>query len=90
MALNIEVLAERINDAATVYQVGELQQLRAKLHGKRARTTKIFHKGTIFPKYAFHDGGRTELQFNIGIESREDGDWWAHLNQANRCPIQAF
>ena len=78
MTLTIDSLAKQINEAASKYQVGGLQQLRAKLHGKRARTNKIFHKATVFPNYAFHDGGRTELQFNIGVESRDDGKWWRH------------
>ena len=71
--MDIATLAERINEAAPEYRVSGLQQLRSKLHGKRARTQKLFTKSTIFPDkdYAFHDGGRTELQFNIGIEQRE-------------------
>jgi hypothetical protein len=56
--------------------------LRAKLHGKRARTQDIFHKGTIFPKgdegYAFHDGGRTELQFNIGVHTPGNERCWRY------------
>ena len=78
MALSVDILAEQINEAASAYQIGGLQKLRAKLHGKKARTKKIFHKSTVFPNYAFHDGGRRELQFNVGVESRDDGQWWRH------------
>jgi hypothetical protein len=31
-------------------------------------TLKIFSASTIFDEYAFHDGGRTEIQYNIGFE----------------------
>jgi hypothetical protein len=80
--MDVTTLAEQINKAATTYRVGAIQELRAKLHGKRARTKNIFHKGSIFPKpeggYAFHDGGRTELQFNIGVEIRNKERFWRH------------
>jgi len=78
MKLTVDSLAEQINDAALGYEVGGLQRFRARVHRRRARTRKIFHKATIFDHYAFHDGGRTELQYNIGLEE-EDGDrWWRH------------
>lgn len=78
--MDVATLAERINEAALGYRVSGLQQLRARLHGKRARTQKLFTKSTIFPddEYAFHDGGRTELQFNIGVEQREASRYYRH------------
>src|SRR5438445_6824401 len=80
--MNVTTLAEQINQAAVNYRVGGLQELRAKLHGKRPRTRKIFSATTIFingkHEYAFHDGGRTELQFNIGVELRDQQRWWRH------------
>jgi hypothetical protein len=80
--MDIATLCQQINKAAHKYRVGDLQRLRAKLHGKRARTKHIFHKGTTFAKangeYAFHDGGRTELQFNIGVEIRGERRCWRH------------
>jgi hypothetical protein len=78
--MSITNLAEQINMAATAYRVGTLQELRSKLHGRRARTTKIFSSATVFQKkgYAFHDGGRQELQFNIGTEQRGQVRWWRH------------
>src|SRR6266699_3532624 len=80
--MSVETLAEQINEAAGAYRVGGLQELRGRLHGRRPRTSKIFTKATVFvdgkDKYAFHDGGRTELQFNIGVEEREDQHWLRH------------
>jgi hypothetical protein len=78
--MTITNLAEQINRAAAAYRIGTPQQLRSRLHGKRARTTKIFSSATVFEEdeYAFHDGGRQELQFNIGIEKRGQRRWWRH------------
>ena len=55
-----------------MYKISDLQSFRSNLHSKRPRTYSIFSKATIFEDYAFHDGGRTELQFNIGIEHFDD------------------
>ena len=84
--MDVTTLAEQINKLAPTYRVGFLQQHRAKvakLQGKPSpRTKKIFHKGTIFPKaeggYAFHDGGRKELQYNIGVEMQGKERCWRH------------
>jgi hypothetical protein len=40
----------------------------------------LFTRSTIFPdkEYAFHDGGRTELQFNIGVEQWEGSRYYQH------------
>lgn len=78
--MDITTLAEQLNDAAPGYLIKGLQQLRARLHSRRARTQKLFTKSTIFSagEYAFHDGGRTELQFNIGVELRDDTRYFRH------------
>jgi hypothetical protein len=78
MKLTVDALAEQINEAAPGYEVGGLQQFRAQLHRRRARTRKIFSAATIFDDYAFHDGGRTELQYNIGRETDDGDPWWRH------------
>jgi hypothetical protein len=78
-AVNVTELAEQINEAAVGYRVGALQQLRSKLHGKRARTQKIFSKATIGDDYAYHDGGCTELQFNLGLDQAVgEPRYWRH------------
>lgn len=76
--INVTSLADQINEAASQYSVGGLQQFRAALHRKRPRTFKIFSKQTIFDHYAFHDGGRTELQFNVGLEESGSKRFWRH------------
>jgi hypothetical protein len=80
--VNIKTLAEQINGTAVAYRVGALQQIRRR-RGKSPRTEKIFTKATIKDEkdkheYAFHDGGRTELQFNVGMEPRDGARWWRH------------
>jgi hypothetical protein len=73
--MKITTLAEQINEAAPSYRVGSLQQFRAKVHGKRQATFNIFSAQTVFETdwggYAFHHGGRTELQFNLGFYKDE-------------------
>jgi hypothetical protein len=69
--MDIYAFAEKINDAAHSFRVGKIQQFRAKIHGRRSRTSKIFSPQTTFETewggFAFHDGGRTELQYNVGV-----------------------
>ena len=46
----------------------------AKLHKFRGANWKtIFDKRTCSKEWAFHYGGRTELQFNIGVETLQNG-----------------
>jgi hypothetical protein len=66
--MEIEKIALELNKLSRSHPIGHLQELRARLRGKPSRTRAIFTESTIFPDYAFHDGGRHELQFNIGTE----------------------
>lgn len=67
--MNIKKIAEEINEEAFKFNIGKLQQIRKEIKGlKRQPGTKIFTKATTFENYAFHYGGRKELQFNIGEE----------------------
>lgn len=72
MALDIPAIANRLNELADGYLIGGLQDIRTRLkHFDRRPGNKIFSTQTIFERWAFHHGGRTELQFNIGYY---DGD----------------
>src|SRR4030067_3584132 len=66
--MEIKRIALELNELSRSHPIGHLQELRARLKGK-TRTHKIFV--TDFADYAFHDGGRHELQFNIGAEEIE-------------------
>jgi hypothetical protein len=67
--MEIWEIAEKINEYSQKYNVGNLQQIRKKNKSLgKLHTQKIFSSSTIFKEYAFHDGGRTEIQYNIGFE----------------------
>jgi hypothetical protein len=70
----IPALADLINSAAGSAKIGDLQDLRVKLGlTSRRPSRQIFDSRTTHETYAFHVGGRTELQFNIGSETRDSG-----------------
>lgn len=68
--MNIHQIAERLNERASKesFKIDELSELRKKYLGKKKLPSKIFTKQTIFDEYAFHHGGRDEMQFNFGEE----------------------
>lgn len=71
--MTVKEIAEKLNEKAIAdgYQISKLPELR-KLHlNKKVLPNKIFTGQTIFDdvhKYAFHHGGRDEMQFNFGEE----------------------
>lgn len=72
MKMSIAQLSVEINSRASTHAIGKLQQIRKQLK-KRGGSSwkKIFSPKTTFEEkgYAFHHGGRHELQFNIGLEN---------------------
>jgi hypothetical protein len=72
-------LVEEINSRAGSYRIGTLQKIRQALKGmKSLPPKKLFTRHTIKGHYAFHHGGRTELQFNVGIESVDGTSYVRH------------
>jgi hypothetical protein len=72
MSLNIPAIAEKLNELAPSHPIGKLQDIRTQLKKLNRRPgAKIFSSHTINYDWAFHHGGRTELQFNIGYVDRE-------------------
>jgi hypothetical protein len=66
--------AAAIDAARHGYDIATLQWLRKELRiGKTRSGSKIFHRDTISDRWAFHYGGRKEIQFNIGLDEFEDG-----------------
>ena len=65
-------IAEKLNKRAKEndHEIASLYKLRSKYLEKERLNPNIFSKQTIFEKdkYAFHHGGRREMQFNIGLE----------------------
>ncbi len=73
----IEDLALEISARATGRSIGELQNRRA--HRKRLkRIPKLFNRQTIGDAHAYHVGGRSELQFNIGYEKTNGKNVFRH------------
>jgi hypothetical protein len=65
-------VVEEINLRARQHSIGALQEIRKGLKKlERAPSRTIFAPATTFDEYAFHNGGRKELQFNVGIEHLE-------------------
>jgi hypothetical protein len=66
---NLDSIASEINELAKTHPIGALQEIRKNLKGlERLPTRDIFTSLTTSERWAFHHGGRQELQFNIGIE----------------------
>jgi hypothetical protein len=68
--MDIRKLAELINKASVNHEFGRLQDYRKKLKNlSKKPTNKIFTDASISAEgWAFHLGGRSEIQFNIGFE----------------------
>ena len=71
--MNINQIAVKLNKLASEkgYQISKLPELRKKYLNKLKLPADIFTYQTIFDsddKYAFHHGGRDEMQFNFGEE----------------------
>ncbi len=68
--MKIREIAYAINEKSKEYQFGKFQDLRKEIKGlSRKACSTIFTNQTISDKgWAFHYGGRKEIQFNIGIE----------------------
>ena len=71
--MSIRELATDLNRHSVDFEIGNLQKIRVCLRGlKQPPCPSIFYDRTIHDGYAFHAGGRKELQFNIGEEERDD------------------
>ena len=70
MGIDFSRIVEELNSLSADYRVGELQQVRWDILGRRGRRSGMRLEMPLVddPDYAFHWGGRTELQFNVGLE----------------------
>ena len=79
MALNILAIANKLNQLAPSHPIGKLQEIRTQLKKLNRRPGgKIFSTQTTFENWAFHHGGRTELQINIGYADGDNSDDLRH------------
>jgi hypothetical protein len=73
MTTALRAITEELNRRSQWHLIGRLQEFRKTAKGlKRLATRDIFNSQTTFKRYAFHVGGRRELQFNVGYEG--DGE----------------
>jgi hypothetical protein len=69
---NLYFIARKLNALAETHPIGRLPDIRKQLKGLvRHPGRQIFSKQTVFERWAFHHGGRTELQFNIGDDGTD-------------------
>ena len=66
----LAAIVAEIEKRAQGREIGNLQEIRKSLKGlSRIAATSIFAPKTTFgEEYAYHYGGRTELQFNVGVD----------------------
>ena len=72
--ITIASIAEELNERAHNFRIGDLPHIRSSLTGRRSTASGIFDSRTIKPTFAFHVGGRQELQFNIGFDSTHESE----------------
>ena len=66
-------IMQEINSRADDFNIGRLQSIRKDIHNNmRIPSNYLFDpRTTKEEEYAFHYGGRKELQFNVGIEDKK-------------------
>jgi hypothetical protein len=68
-AMTVTQLANALNTTSKDFNIGNLQGFRKEMKGMAKRPAgPIFAAGSITDEWACHWGGRTELQFNIGLD----------------------
>lgn len=61
-------IANKLNLAAKSHRIGNFSEIRQSLVGRQISSNVLFDPRTTEKNYAFHWGGRGELQFNIGFD----------------------
>jgi hypothetical protein len=75
----LAAIVKEIDKRAGSRPIGHLQELRKDLKGLvRLPGRTIFSSQTTFEHYAFHFGGRKELQFNVGFDSSNAEKMFRH------------
>jgi hypothetical protein len=69
--LSLASIIKEINKRSKSHLIGRLPEFRKRAKGlSRIPARNIFSLQTTFERYAFHTGGRKELQFNVGYEGQ--------------------
>ena len=73
--MNIEEIVQILNDESHRFEFGQLQDMRKQHLGLDKKPVNTpFGKKALFDHYAYHVGGRHELQFNVGFD-KDDLRW---------------
>lgn len=66
---NLHTIISEINARAKSHPIGALHEIRKVIKKKKRLPAQgIFTDKTTFERYAYHHGGRRELQFNVGYD----------------------
>lgn len=71
-------IAAELSRRAKNHEIGSFRKVRKRLHPKSSSSIDLFPQRAVKDTYAFHWGGRRELQFNIGFEERPGGVLFRH------------
>jgi hypothetical protein len=72
---DLRTIISEVESRAKTHPIGKLQEIRKDLKKlTRLSTHNIFTSLTIHDEWAFHHGGRKEIQFNIGFEHLDEID----------------
>lgn len=79
-ALSLQEVVSELNEAARHRPIGGLQEWRKRQHGlTRSATSRVFYSDVAAGRdYAFHVGGLSELQFNVGFETVARDRYFRH------------
>ena len=70
--MTLAEIAEEINSATDGYQMARFRHIRKRLKAlSRTPPKRLFIEQTIQDDWAYHWGGRKELQYNIGLEDAD-------------------
>ena len=74
LKMDIEEIVQILNDESDRFEFGKLQEIRKENRSLRKKPcrTPFGRRATFSEGYAYHVGGRDELQFNVGFECDED------------------
>lgn len=74
LKMDIEEIVQILNDESDRFEFGKLQEIRKEHRSLRKKPcqTPFGRQATFSEGYAYHVGGRDELQFNVGFECDEE------------------
>jgi hypothetical protein len=82
---------DELNTRAQYHRIGQLQNIRKELKRlSHLPSNKLFDTRTTFDTYAFHYGGRRELQFNVGLENIDGTSYLRHGVAFSLEPIRTL